>query len=893
MKNINYKKYLVIVIVILFIGASVIPSMSVDINKSSHITDVNNIESENAIETFSSVPLFFTENKGQFPEEVMFQTHVSGATVYLCQDRVVTVFSDMVDEESSDLDYLNKDSKSSDSDMLSVVTKIVDPNPDATIHGEGILPHYNNYFIGNDPDKWYTRVPNYESVCYRDIYPGIDLRYYGDGCSLKYEFIVYPGADPSVIKLRYEGIESLEVTPTGELEAVTRFGSIYEGKPFIYQEINGGQQNVPGLYEIRGTEVFGFLISDSYDPSYILVIDPILCFSTFHGGSQQEEGWGVAVETSFHTDIYVTGWTYSTVFPGCVNLHSGGKDVFVSAFGQNGGLIWSTYVGGENDDVGRAIDLYENEYPDPNDLYITGWTNSSVFPCLNPYQDYLDGSRDAFVTKLDDDGFLIYSSYLGGNLSEEGWDIACGPNLEGEICAYVTGWTNSYDFDLQNPIYSYIGKRDVFVTQFSPDGTSLSFSTCLGDQNYDVGYGIDVYEESIVYVTGWTSSNGFPTTLFTLSPSYNGGTGDAFISRIDTDTPFLDYSTFLGGINDERCLDIVAYNGSIYVTGNTSSSDFPVNALWTIHEGNTDAFVTVLSDDLSTLLKSAFIGGKNDEEGWGVAVSEDKDVYVTGITFSDERSFALVLPLDWIYNGNGDVFVTKLDPYFHCYYSTYLDTAEKVPAEEDWGRDIALGFPCVGEDESAVITGHTYSENFPIKNAYDPVYNLNGDAFLTKIGHNHLPGLAVILPSHVGIHRKNFWRVQVRDDEEDNCSFMVDFGDGSSSGWMGPYTSGKEIIVEHTWMDTGTYIVKAKTKDDYGESNWSEVSSVLVTEKCLYIGFIANHSSDEYLATFDAKGLIFLSSNPVNFKLYKSDEQVTIPKYYKGIIFEPFILVSF
>ena len=212
MESVLFRRSLVIGILILFVGASILPS----IGGSYKETD-NEINIKEKI----SIPLFFTKNKGQFPEEVLFQIQTSSATVYLCKDEIVTVFKRQGVDES-------------EVEILSTVTKLVDANENVIAQGEGILPHHNNYFIGNNPDKWYTEVPNYKAVYYKNIYPGIDLKFYSAINSLKYDFIVSPGADPSIIQIQYKGIENLFLTPTGDIQIDTNFGSIYEKKPFIF-----------------------------------------------------------------------------------------------------------------------------------------------------------------------------------------------------------------------------------------------------------------------------------------------------------------------------------------------------------------------------------------------------------------------------------------------------------------------------------------------------------------------------------------------------------------------------------------------------------------------------------------------------------------------------------
>jgi len=327
MKKSNmFRKGLVLGIIILFVGAGFVPSIDGNIER------VDMLQSEEILEKIASASMFFTKNKGQFPEQVLFQTHAPGATVYLCQDKIVSVFTkeikerpDMEEEmDQSGIKYrLHLDNEPLQMEKIPVVAKFVDANKDVTVKDEVILPHYNNYFIGNDPDKWYTNVPNYQEVMYKNIYPRIDLRYYYHDSSLKYDFIVHPGADPSVINICYEGVENLRVTPTGDLEIMTCFGVILEKAPLIYQEINGVRNQVAGGYEIREPDVFGFTIDVGFDPLFPLVVDPELVYSTFLGGIDYDNGCDIAVDNE--GNAYVTGFTNSDDIP-MVNPYDGTRN---------------------------------------------------------------------------------------------------------------------------------------------------------------------------------------------------------------------------------------------------------------------------------------------------------------------------------------------------------------------------------------------------------------------------------------------------------------------------------------------------------------------------------------------------------------------------------------
>ncbi len=422
-------------------------------------------------------------------------------------------------------------------EMISTVAEFVGANPSAVVTGERRLPNNNNYFIGNNPEKWYTDVPNYQEVVYKGIYPGIDLQYHFIENTLKYDFIVYSGGDPDTILIRYDGVDNMRVTSDGDLAIETRFGLFSEKSPVIYQEINGIKQGIIGRYEPRQPNSFGFAIEDEYNPLYPLVIDPTLAYSTYLGGTYYDEGLGIAVDDG---NAYITGYTNSPDFPTTPQAYdrtyNGQYDVFVSKLPLAGNaLIYSTYLGGTNNERGHDIAV------DDGNAYITGGTWSSDFPTtLGAYDTTYNGYCDVFVTKLSPYGsILIYSTYLGGTSSDYGYGIAvAGGN------ASITGATYSSDFDF--PITpgaydtTYNGYSDAFVTQFRPAGNALAYSTYLGGIGYDYGYGIAVADGN-AYITGGTNSSNFPT-LGAYNPTYNGGY-DVFVTKFPRywQLPYLQY----------------------------------------------------------------------------------------------------------------------------------------------------------------------------------------------------------------------------------------------------------------------------------------------------------------------------------------------------------------
>jgi len=621
-----------------------------------------------AITSLSTMPLTFTENHGQWGEKTLFKAEAGGATFYFCKDEVAYLFiwdTDKLEEDQYQnihglTDILDKSCQPRyKKEALLIKAQFVGANPNPEVIPEGRLPHNRNYFYGNDPSKWCTDVANYSSLTYKDIWSGIDLKYHGNGKGLKYDFIVSPGADISQIKIRYEGADNLTITPNGDLETATLFGSIHEKIPSVYQEIGGGKREVTGRYVITTPGVFGFEVDD-YNPSLTLVIDPELIYSTYLGGSDNDFGYGIALDSD--GNAYVTGETYSTDFPienPYDGSHNSGGDVFVTKLSASGNsLLYSTYLGGISTDYGRGIAVDGSGC-----AYITGKTWSPDFPVENPYDGIISGNGDVFITKLSTSGnSLVYSTYLGGGEDDRGYDIAIGSTGS----AHIAGYTSSPTFRLENPYDNNLsGDSDAFVAKLSPAGNSLDYSTYLGGANREYGSGIAVDGFGNAYVTGSTESGDFPTAD-SYDGSYNGNY-DVFVTKFSLDGNSLDYSTYLGGTgNDNGGAIVIDGSGSAYITGTTASSDFPVqnpyDGSW---NGSEDAFAARLSAFGNSLSYSTYLGGSSSDSSLGIAVDGSGSAYVTGFTMSTD--FPTIDPYQTD-QGDYDVFVTKFGPGLVYYY---------------------------------------------------------------------------------------------------------------------------------------------------------------------------------------------------------------------------------
>src|SRR5439155_446811 len=374
------------------------------------------------IGALGKLPLSFEANRGQTDSQVRFLSRGPQHTLLLAPTETVLIFTTREHPEGVEGQATKaKLAKPRPATRTALRMTFLGANPDARVTGREELPGKANYFIGNDPAGWRTNVPTYARVRYEDLYPGIDLVYYGNQRQLEYDFVVRPSADPRRIELGFQGAQRLEVDPQGDLVLHTAAVAIRQHKPIIYQEVAGRRVEIPGGYVLRDGQRVGFHVA-AYDTSLPLIIDPSLSYSTYLGGDGFDEGRGIAVDATGHA--YVTGFTDSTNFPTTTGVFQttfaeGSGDAFVTQLNPAGSaLVYSTYLGGSGFDTGLGLALGAG-----GTAYVTGNTDSADFPTTaGVFQTASGGGNDAFVTKLNSTGSapLVYSTYLGGTGFDEG-----------------------------------------------------------------------------------------------------------------------------------------------------------------------------------------------------------------------------------------------------------------------------------------------------------------------------------------------------------------------------------------------------------------------------------------------------------------------------------------
>jgi len=691
-----------------------------------------------------SLPLSFEANQGQTDPHVNFLSRGSAYTLFLTSGEAVL--------------SLRPDEKHDAGAVLWM--RLLGAKKHLPVHGRDELAGKTNYFIGRDPSKWHTNVPTYGKVEYRDVYPGVDLVYYGNQGQLEYDFVLTPGADPNSIAIQFDGAAA-EIDSTGDLAVRTGGVSVRFRRPVAYQltpntERNGGKKKrfVGSRFVLREPNIASFELS-SYDRSRPVVIDPVLVYSTYLGGSFPDNPFAVAVDST--GAAYVTGLTCSADFPVTAGVYqrshegSGGdcpsyqnsfEDAFVTKFNRDGtALVYSTYIGGSASDRGSDIAVDSS-----GNAYIAGQTQSFDYPVtkgafITSCPGGVGGCNTGVVTKLNSKGSeLVYSTYLGGDGNMGSTGIAV--NLLGE--AYVTGATDQTfpttkgAYQSTNP-RSGAGLSPVFAV-LNAAGTACVYCTFLGGSqgaSYNPGsqaFGVAIDSAGMAYITGWTDSPDFPTTsgAFQTRCGTDGNCNslwDAFVTKLNPKKSGADslvYSTFLGGSSTDLGFGIAVDSaGNAFVTGTTGanvnsqftgsllpSKDFPTTkgAFQSLCPGSCtldSAWVTKLNATGSRLVYSTYLGGGNGNTDSGgfhsIVLDSAHNAYVTGSTVATDFPLKGAIQKK---NGVGtaDAYVAKLNESGSgLAFSTYLGGSNP-----DGASSIALD-----KYGNIYLVGTTSSNDFP------------------------------------------------------------------------------------------------------------------------------------------------------------------------------------
>ncbi len=679
---------------------------------------------------YGRLPLGFEPNQGQSPTPVKFQARGNGYGLYLTGNEAVLALHE----------------PSRPASLLGMILEHA--NRLAALDSQDELPGKSNYLIGNDPTKWHRNIPQFARVRSHDVYPGIDLIYYGSQGKLEYDFEVAPGADPSQIGLRFRGAQSVKLVGSGDLNISTSSGDVRLQAPRIYQRFGNEDRLIAGKFLLESGSQISFQIG-GYDRSRRLIIDPILSYSTYLGGTGSESCSAIeqsqlgislpspaatpgcpAIAVDSASRTYVAGATTSTDFPGV----SGG--------------------------TGFQLCL---DSPPPNPI-----SPVSPSPCPTGQTN-----SDVFVVRLNASGTALdFATYLGGSGSE----VTAGIAVDANFNVHIAGTTNSSDFPTLSSSYQPAAASagtHAFVSELAATGSTLLYSTYLSGNGTDIASGIALDNLGKEYVAGNTTSSNFPTTPTAQQPSPKAA-NQYFFSKLDptiTGPGGLLYSTYIGGSTPTTGVAMgggiaVDTNCNAYLTGGTNFTDMPTqNASQGTNLGGLDAWVAKFAVATGSACGSqlslnylTYFGGKGDDIGYGIAVDSSGDAYITGSTTSlniapptgsgNPISFASCLdtppnPLMAYPTGACSTSVTAPDAFIAKFGAvTSGTTGTNVPylyftylggGLADAGTAIA-----VNNIGGALVTGWTNSTDFPAASVLtgNPVQSANGggeDAFVTRI----------------------------------------------------------------------------------------------------------------------------------------------------------------
>jgi hypothetical protein len=791
-------------------------------------------------QAFGKLPLTFEINQGQTDGAVKFLSRGRGYSLFLTPAGAALRLKGKQDQASV------------------VRWQTAGGNRNPRMIGESQVATKSNYFIGNDPSKWHTEVPNYAKVRAESVYPGVDLVYHGNRRQMEYDFVVAPNANPSKIRLAFQGVESMRVGTKGELILHTANGDLVQPRPTIYQEKNGQRQLIEGRYALLAKNEIGFKLG-RYDRNRELTIDPVLLYSSFLGDSDLDEGTGVAVDGS--GNLYVTGFTGSTSFPGVDGsslqpTKAYDWDIFLTKINPAGtATIYSTYIGGDGfNEYSQGITIDGS-----GNVYLTGGTNSSDFPGASGssiQSTFSGGYRDAFAMKINAAGSaIVYSTYLGGS----GDDLGTGIAVDGSGNAYVTGDTEGGFPGISGSSIQSThggGGYDIFLTKINSGGTAQTYSTYLGDSGDDSTSSVVVDGSGNAYISGATSSTAFPGVSGGSLQSSNAGGYDALIAKINSGGTAVSWATFIGGSSDDSASAIrLDGSGNVYVDGRTDSSSFPGvsgGSIQSSNAGNGDVFVMKLNSSATSITYSTFLGGSDIDATFngGLAIDSSGNAYITGATFSTSFPGVSGSSLQAANAGGIDGFITRINAA-----GTAIDWSTFLGGTSD---DIVIGAALDGSG-NIYVTGWTYSTDYPVTAGSLQTTYGGGviDAFVAKIGPPGSPVISSISPStgHAGDS------ITITGTGFDNVQ-------GSGNVWLGSNYKGSIVSWSNTQIvATIASGVTSGVAEVLQSSVWSNtISLTVITPHITSISASTGRAGDQITITgtgfgsSQGSGLVWLGS---------------------------------
>lgn len=624
--------------------------------------------------------LRFTENAGQWDAQILFRAQLDGGALFMEEKSILFNFYDKKKYRSLHHGGMNKGIFTNDLiNCHSYRVRFLNCNT-ASLYKQESGSDYENYFLGNDENKWKSGVKNYRRVWYKNLYDNIDYEVVSATNGLKYNFYVGPNANPANIQLKYEGVEAMHLK-NGVLQYSLTVNSVIEQKPYAYQLINGSVKEVACNYVLK-KNVLSFEFPKGYNKNYSLIIDPLLVFAAQSGSAA--DNFGMTATWDVQGNLYSGGTCFNIGYPTTVGAYSisftgtsaaGLTDVVISKYNSTGNtLLFSTYFGGTNTEIVSSL-IVDNQ----NNLCLFGATGSSDFPITAGSYDstfnnglplsfvyngtnFVNGT-DIYVSKFNSTGTsLIASTFLGGSKNDgvnhvnnqtpllqnpslmeylqDSLQYNYGDQYRGEIQIdgtnniYIASSTRSSNFPMTANAFdnSLGGQQDAVLIKFNPSLSQLLYSTYLGGNYNDCGNGLFVKDNGEVYITGGTNSANFPTTNGAYSTNYNGGIADGYLTHFNSISGNILQSTFIGTNKYDQSYFVQAdNNSSIYLFGQSLGNMPVINASY--FNNSSHQFIAAFDTNLSTLNLSTVIGSNSssvDISPSAFSIDKCQNIYLSG-----------------------------------------------------------------------------------------------------------------------------------------------------------------------------------------------------------------------------------------------------------------------
>ena len=768
----------------------------------------------------------FIENKGQLPDHVLSKTILPSGVLFLENGVFRYVFYD-----SNDLKKSHHNGTKKTINAHSYTVSFLKRNKNITTVFKGKSRYFENYYNVKKAD-WVNSVFSYESVLQKNIYKGVDMRFYEREGILKYEIFVKKQTNPNIVKLKYEGAEDLWLEE-GRLFVKTSVNEIIEHAPYAYQIIDGVEKKIECNYSLKN-KVLTFEFPNNYNEKYDLVIDPILEFSTYSGSFSDNFGYTATYDNFgfLYSGSTVFGPNYPTTI-GAYQINyannSGGTDMAITKYDTSGmHMIYSTYLGGSNDELPHSMIV--NEF---NELFVFGTTGSSDYPTTtNAFCGNFKGGppinlsgigvnfpigSDLFVSKIDSEGGVLLSSTLVGGTNNDGLNTApklkynYADEVRGEIeidknnNIYVVTSTSSTDLPSINSFQSINkGGQEGYIAKMDGNLNSIIWSSYLGGENDDAIYSLTILDNDI-YVVGGTTSRTFPTTNNVYQISYQDSLkADPFITKINIIQPNISQSTYLGTDKYDQAYFVETHNKNIYVMGQTNSTgmDFIKNVEY--YQKGSNQFISILSKELDTVYKSTTFGtakGTPDISPTAFMVDYCGRIYISGWG-SNLGGGLSTLNLPFTDNAfqkttdGNDFYIMVLENNIDSLvYATFFGGSQSTE-HVDGGTS---RFDKKGIIYQSVCAGCNGFSDFPIKPIPGAVSELNNSTNCNNgvFKFNFTPPIVVadfVCPKVICDQTVSFYNNSTTNGDQMN--YFWNFGDGNTSTQKNP---------SHQYLNSGQY----------------------------------------------------------------------------------------